>query len=127
MPLRRRVEDEIQRAVVQHLWARGAYGIVFWHHPAGGYRRPVEAAILKGLGARSGFPDLFILYRARLFGLELKSGKGRLSPAQAATHVELTNAGAIVGVAYGLDEALAWLEAHELLRGTAQWPLKTKS
>src|SRR5262249_32467881 len=119
MTVRRRIEDSIHRSVMCHLHARGAYGAIFWHTPNGGWRSKVEAAILRGCGVRAGMPDLFILHQGRLFGLELKSGKGRLSPAQAATHVELVNAGATVGVAYGLDAALQWLEEHKLLRGTA--------
>jgi hypothetical protein len=59
------------------------------------------------------------LHAGKLFGLELKTAKGRLSQAQINTHVELEMAGAIMGAAYGLDEALAWLEKHKLLRGTA--------
>jgi hypothetical protein len=48
---RRRPEDAIQRAVFQHLRARAAPGVFAFHVPNGGYRKPVEAAIMKGLGA----------------------------------------------------------------------------
>jgi len=120
MTIRRRLEQQIHRAVVNHLAARGAWGSVYWHHPAGGARSKIEAAIMRGLGARSGFPDLFILHEGHLYGLELKHGKGRLSQAQINTHVELAKAGATIGTAYGLNEALAWLELHGLLRGTVQ-------
>jgi hypothetical protein len=115
----KRTEQAEHRAVINHLHARGVKGAVFWHTPSGGYRSPIEAAILKGMGARSGFPDLFILHEGKLFGLELKAAKGRMSLAQINTHVELERAGAIMGAAYGLDEALVWLEKHKLLRGTA--------
>ena len=50
----------------------------------------------------------------------MKAEKGRLSLAQITTRVELERAGAIMGAAYGIDEALAWLEQHKLLRGTAR-------
>lgn len=48
--------------------------------PNGGRRGRVEAARLKGLGVRSGIPDLVILFDGgtSLF-CELKSPKGRLS------------------------------------------------
>ena len=120
MTIPRRPEQAIHRAVINHLHVRCVAGAVFWHTPSGGYRRPIEAAIMKGLGARSGFPDLFILHESRLYGLELKAEKGRLSLAQITTRVELERAGAIMGAAYGIDEALAWLEQHKLLRGTAR-------
>jgi hypothetical protein len=58
---RRRPEDAIQRAVFQHLRARGAPGLFAFHPPNGGYRRPVEAAILKGMGVVAGVPDIIEL------------------------------------------------------------------
>jgi len=115
----RRPEQLIHRAVVGHLQARGTKGLVFWHHPAGGRRSPIEARIFKGLGAKAGLPDLLILRDGRLYGLELKAAKGRTSMAQITMHLELERAGATMGTAYGLDEALAWLEGKGLLRGVA--------
>ena len=49
-----RPEAAIQRAVFQHLRARGAPGVFVFHPANGGYRKPVEAAILKGLGVVTG-------------------------------------------------------------------------
>ena len=57
---RRRPEDVIQRAVFQHIRARGVAGLVAIHVPNGGYRRPVEAAIMKGLGVTAGAPDVLL-------------------------------------------------------------------
>src|SRR5262245_7966683 len=51
---RRSPEATIQRAVFAHLRARGARGLVAFHVPNGGYRRPTEAAILQGLGVLGG-------------------------------------------------------------------------
>jgi hypothetical protein len=53
---RRRQEAAIQRAVFQHLRARAAPGVFAFHVPNGGYRKPVEAAIMKGLGVVAGVP-----------------------------------------------------------------------
>jgi hypothetical protein len=51
-------EQQIQRAVFEHLALRGA-STVFAFHPAnGGWRSCVEAAILKGMGVRAGVPDI---------------------------------------------------------------------
>jgi hypothetical protein len=55
-----RPEDQIQRAVFQHIRARGVAGLVAIHVPNGGYRRPVEAAIMKGLGVTAGAPDVLL-------------------------------------------------------------------
>lgn len=115
----KRPEQELQRAVIAHLKARGVPRLFFWHHPAGGFRRPIEAAIFKGLGVVAGIPDILILHGGTLFALELKADTGRLSEKQIAVQDEMRIAGAVVATAVGLDAALAQLEAWRLLRGTA--------
>ena len=57
---------------------------------------------------------------ARHSGLELKARNGRLSDAQIGTIEAMRAAGAVVGVARDIDEALDWLEQHALLRGRTQ-------
>jgi hypothetical protein len=112
-------EAQIQRAVFQHLKTRGASGIFAWHPFSGGYRRPVEAAIYKGLGARAGLPDVMMLHNGKLFALELKAEGGKPTPKQVETIAAMQIAGAITGFAVGLDDALRWLEERGLLRGQA--------
>ena len=124
-----RPEQQIQHAVFEHLALRGA-STVFAFHPAnGGWRSPVEAAILKGMGVRAGVPDIiaikggpdiFIIHGGRCYALELKASDGRLTPVQRDAHAALVAAGATVAVAYGLDDALARLEAWGLVRGSCQ-------
>jgi VRR-NUC domain len=110
-------EEEIQRAVFAHLAARGC-GFAF--HPAnGGWRSPIEAAILKGQGVKPGVPDIIVVKDGMTYALELKADGGRLSPAQTEALEAMRAAGAEVGVAFGLDEALRWLERHKILRGRA--------
>ncbi len=75
-------EQQIHRAVVQHLRQRGAPGLVFTHPPNGGYRHRAEAAILSGLGVRGGAADLLLWHDGKSFALELKSPGGRASEAQ---------------------------------------------
>jgi len=43
-------EQQIQKAVFDHFAWRGAPDAFVCHYPAGGFRRPVDAAILKSLG-----------------------------------------------------------------------------
>jgi hypothetical protein len=112
-------EAAIQRAVFQHFGWRSAPDVFAFHVPNGGARRRIEAVILRGLGTTPGIPDVIAVKAGRVFGLELKSAGGRLSAAQRATHEAMRAAGAVVGVAAGLDDALAWLEGHGLLLGTA--------
>lgn len=112
-----RPEDQIQRAVIQHLRTRAAPGVFAFHVPNGGYRRPVEAAILKGLGVVAGTPDIFAIKGGHCYALELKAEDGRLSLNQVETMANLRAAGATCEVTYSLDEALRWLERHGLLVG----------
>ena len=73
----RRAEDQIQRAVFQHIRARGVAGLVAIHVPNGGYRRLTEAKILAGLGMTAGVPDLLLWHDNKAFAIELKSEDGR--------------------------------------------------
>jgi hypothetical protein len=116
---RTRPEAAIQRCVFQHLRARGASGVFAFHPANGGYRKPIEAAILKGMGLVAGVPDVVAIHQGRVYGLELKAEGGKPTPKQVETIAAMQMAGAVTGVAVGIDEALAWLEGHELLRGRA--------
>jgi hypothetical protein len=117
---RQRPEDEIQRAVCQHLRQRGAPGLLWWHTPNGGKRRPIEAAILKGFGTRAGVADLIFLCGGRAFALELKSDHGRPTVEQMTFVSDFNAAGGCACIVRGLDRALQTLETWGLLRGTTQ-------
>lgn len=66
---RRRPEQDIQRALAQHLRSRAAPDLVWWSAPNGGYRRQTEAAIMADQGVRA-------------FAIELKAPPGRLKERQ---------------------------------------------
>lgn len=122
----KREEQKIQKAIFEHFAARGAPGIFPFHVPNGGARSPIEGKILKGQGVIAGVPDIIVLHRGRTYALELKKPGGKKpSDTQLATHVAMQAAGAIVETAYGLDQALAQLEAWGLLRVAAA-PLAQK-
>jgi hypothetical protein len=116
---RQRPEDVIQRAVFQHLRTRATPGVFAFHPANGGYRRPTEAAIIKGLGVTAGVPDVIAIYQGRCYGMELKASGGRPTPKQLQTIAALEAAGAYCCIAEGLDRAIAVLEAWGLLRGRA--------
>jgi hypothetical protein len=117
---RARPEAAIQRAVFQHLRARGANGLFAFHPANGGYRKPVEAAILKGLGVVAGVPDVVAIYQGRCYAMEIKAPGGHATPKQLEAIAAMEAAGAYCCVAEGLDRAIACLEAWELLRGRSQ-------
>jgi hypothetical protein len=114
-----RPEQQIHRAVVQHLRQRSVPGVVFIHVPNGGKRKPIEAAIFKGLGVRAGTSDLLLWHNRKSFALELKAEGGRATEDQRQFLADMEKAGAFTCLAEGLDPALAALEKWGLLRGVA--------
>jgi hypothetical protein len=117
---RARPEDQIQRAVFDHLRVRSAPNVFAFHPANGGWRSRVEAKILKGLGVRAGVPDVIAIKSGQVYALELKAEDGKATDAQRQAIDELRAAGAHAEVAVGLDRALAVLEGWGLLRGQAQ-------
>lgn len=113
----RRPEDAIQRAVFQHIRARGVPGLVAWHTPNGGKRKPIEAAIFKSMGVRAGVADIIAVHQGKIFALELKAEGGRPSESQLEFLADIEKQGAFTAMPRGLDAALATLEAWGLLRG----------
>jgi hypothetical protein len=119
MTRRRCSEQQIQRALFDHLRARAAADCFYFHPANGGYRKPIEAAIMKGLGVRAGVPDVIAIHKGRVFGLELKAEGGRATPKQLEAIAAMEAAGAYCCIAEGLDRALAVLEQWGLLRGVS--------
>jgi hypothetical protein len=109
-------EFDIQKAVVGHLQAR-ARPNVFWCSIPNNPRSKVSGARLKAAGMRSGAPDLLLVLSGRAYGLELKTDRGRQSPAQKEVETQWEDAGGDYFVARGLDEALDILELIGALRG----------
>lgn len=115
-----RLEQQIHKAVIAHLKQRGAPGLVWFHPPNGGSRRPKEAAILKGLGVRPGVSDLILLHKGHAYALELKAPGGRVSKAQDEFIMDWNGAGGLAFVADDIDRALRILEGWGLLIGAIQ-------
>jgi len=119
----RRPEEQLQRALVQHLRLRLEPPWIFWATAnQRGTRKAWEQAILVALGVRAGIPDLFVLGPNRvLIGLEckapaetLKSGekskaKPNISPAQQATIGALATCGVPTIIVRDVDDAVAAL------------------
>jgi hypothetical protein len=113
----RRKEQNIQKAIVDHLRWRAVPGAFAFHVPNGGWRSAIEARIFKSLGVVAGVPDLILIHAGRCYGLELKADNGRTTNVQRATHAAMRAAGARVATVYGIDEALAQLADWRLLKG----------
>jgi hypothetical protein len=112
-------ESQLQRAVVAHLEAHGAPGLIYLHinnNP----RSARDGARLKKMGLRKGAPDLLYFVRGSFFAHELKTKKGRLSPAQSVFLKEFNLAGGVPIVSYGLNDALRLLSEYGICRGKIQ-------
>jgi hypothetical protein len=112
----RRLEDQIQRAVVNHLTVRGVPGLVFFHVPNGGRRGKIEGAIFKSLGVKPGVSDLILLHKGRFFALEIKTPKGSPTATQKQFIENVKAAGGTATWVNGINEALCVLSIWGLLR-----------
>ncbi|MGO4917153.1 VRR-NUC domain-containing protein [Pseudogemmobacter sp. W21_MBD1_M6] len=109
-------EADLQRAVVVALRFALPKGAIV-HHCANevteaGPRGARRQAILVGMGVHPGFADLIVLCDGRVLFLELKSLKGRLSPAQEAFRDAVLALGFGWALVRSLDDALGALADH---------------
>jgi hypothetical protein len=90
----------------------------FGHVPNGELRDKITACRLKRLGTMPGWPDLqFAGPDRRMAFLELKRRGGRLSDAQLTMRDHLEGCGFPYLVTDSVDQAIAWLKHHGILRG----------
>ena len=112
-----RLEQRFQQTVAAYLDRVLPPG-VFWTAVGHGGGGRVRGAILKSMGLRAGTPDLIFLYRGQFLGLELKSAKGRVSPAQDKCAHLIINSGGTWASARTLDDVERVLVAFGIpLRG----------
>lgn len=111
---RRHPELALHKAVVAYLRVacpQPPEGPLWWHTHNEGKRSKADAATAKAMGQWRGLPDLLLLWRGRLHGIELKAGRGKLSPAQDRCHEALTLAGAVVTTCRSVEEVDGFLRA----------------
>ena len=109
-------EYELHKAVVQHVRQRGMPGLYYFHPANSGRRTMPEIMRLRAMGFRSGVPDLFFLYGGTLFGLELKTLKGKATCKQLTNIDEIKLNGGEAEITYGLEHALASLKTWNLVK-----------
>ena len=105
-------ESEIQKAVFEHLRTRGAPKAVFWHVPN-------DKSSRRKAGYRAGVHDVHVVHGGKFFSLELKTDKGQVQVEQLSFRDRIHDAGGYSHIAYGLSEALTWLEACGVIRKEA--------
>ena len=80
---------------------------------------PATAELCKRRGIKAGWPDVLIVYRGRLHGVELKAGKGAQEDEQKCVQAQLEAAGATYAVVRSVDELEAMLRSYGIpLRAT---------
>jgi hypothetical protein len=113
-------ELQLQVALVGHLRYRARPEVVHFHVSNGELLDRRIAAKRKALGVLPGVSDLVFVWRdgdqlKNLF-LELKSSRGRMTPEQQAFCERARAAGAAYECVDSIDDALALLKAHGILR-----------
>lgn len=104
----RRLEEELQRAVVSLLIYCRPQCPWFAVPNQRGTRKRYEAEILKAMGVRAGVADLIFL---NVGVIELKATKGKLSPAQEAFRDECFACGVNWALCRSLDDVVYTLRA----------------
>ncbi len=101
---------------ILHLWAVAEFraclpaDCVWWHTDNSTQARPWHQARIKAMGRLAGIPDLFLAYGGRVYGLELKSPRGTVSPEQRYVHDALRRFGGVeVTVARTKEEVHEWM------------------
>lgn len=113
MKRRNNPEQQFQISLVRDLRKILAGGVFITAFPAGGggYTR---GAFLKAMGLVPGVPDLMLIYQGRIYFMELKARRRRMSAAQVDCRLTLRHVGASVEVVENLDEALAALRVWQI-------------
>ena len=109
-------EYQLQRYVVDLLRYSARQDVLWFAIPNGEYRFKTTGAKLKASGVIAGAADLLIIIKGRAHLLELKWGKGRLSPEQIAFAAAAEAAGASYAVARSPEQARDILQRWDALR-----------
>lgn len=110
-------EQELQKAIWQHIKLRGNPKTIAYAVPNGELRNKRTSIRLKAQGLVAGVPDLaFVLEDGRAAYLELKVLGNYQSPAQKAFQACCEAIGVPYEVCYTLDKALAILDAWGVLK-----------
>ncbi len=107
---RQRPEEMLHRAVADYLDKAIPADAFWWANTAQrGTRKRFEMGVLNALGQKAGLPDVMIIWRGALYGIELKSETGRLTATQTAVLGRLQAAGAFTAVCRSLEAVEAQL------------------
>ena len=110
MTRRANLEEQLHRSVAQYLNVALPDAACWTTIPAGGGGK-IRGAHLKAMGYRAGWPDIEIVWRSRVYYIELKAEKGAVRPNQKDCHADLLAAGAPVAVCRSIPAVEGTLQA----------------
>lgn len=110
-------ETAIQQHLIKLLNSYARPDIEFHHVPNGEQRNKKTARRLKSMGVQPGVADLMFLIDGQSIALELKSGKGKQTKAQADFQERFERAGGLYILANGINEAVKALIDIAAFRG----------
>jgi hypothetical protein len=120
IPRERASEFALHCAVADTLRKCGTKGWMWLHIPNGELRDKVTASRLQRMGVKAGVLDLLLINElGRHYWLELKTKHGRLTDRQADFVGELAKRSVGYAVAWGYDEAIAYLKKIGAVRVTS--------
>jgi hypothetical protein len=103
-------EFQTHAAIVS--WLKVALPSAIVVHPLNNPRSAVAGAKAKRMGMLAGAPDLIIIHYGKMFCIEVKTQKGRQSPAQVAFQERCTEHGVPYCIARGIGDVQSFL--HDL-------------
>jgi len=113
-----RAEDHLQASVCRFLSAVLPEDAWYCAIPNGFNKTKAAAGIAKATGLKAGAPDLLVVHGGRPIFIELKTAKGRLSPAQKETAIDIDLAGGLWSVCRSIDDVSGFLALCDVpLRG----------
>ena len=116
-PRMSRPEDGLQKFTVDLLRQGAAPGVIWFHCPNGAPTSARTGARMKAMGLLAGVADMIVVRPGGLvYFLELKSAKGRLSPAQKAFRDACEDNGVPYAVADSPERVEAALRGWSVLR-----------
>lgn len=107
---RENVEEQLHRAIWQHIKLRAPKNVIAYHPANGGSRSKRTAGRLKAMGVVPGIPDLaFVLADGRAAFMEIKKPGGRIAPEQKAFAAKCLAMNVPHALVADIDSALAAL------------------
>ena len=99
-------ESDIQRSIIGYLQILENKGILYFFRSGSGSIRTEKGGFFKT--GKSGCPDISVVIKGGQYvGIEVKTAKGKMSPAQKQTQAQITNLGGVYILVRSLEELQA--------------------